>query len=151
MSAVPPKRLQVLSEVCASWIWTVRQGYGLFSGDSVRMVRTERGRGMEPANKRKLFDPPAQPSSVEVSACCVYTRRRWHLAAPPDPVGRAVYVCVQGPTKLPDQLASDEPHRVWLAFLVDRYRLVQTRSCEELAMIMQVCAVRALLYPARVA
>lgn len=46
---------------------------------------------------------------------------------------------VQGPTKLPDQLASDEPHRVWLAFLVDRYRLVQTRSCEELAMIMQVC------------
>lgn len=66
MSAVPPKRLQVLSEVCASWIWTVRQGYGLFSGEAVRMVRTERGRGVEPANKRKLFDPPAQPSSVEV-------------------------------------------------------------------------------------
>ena len=66
MSAVPHRRLQLLSEVCAAWIWTVRQGYGLFSGGSQRMVRSERGRGMEPASKRKMFDPPASPSSVQV-------------------------------------------------------------------------------------
>lgn len=170
LSAVPTYRLMLLSEIGASFCWTVQQRYGLFAGDAVS-VSVSRG------NSRP-FDAPHAPSALRragmegvaaaassgedgptmMAAGVAGLAAGLEGSAGPG-VGVAVggaggggggqHVgtggCALGSSRrttssrvLPDSLVNVQAHHLWLNFFMERYRVVSTRSTEEVAVICHV-------------
>ena len=150
MSAVPPARVALLSEVSSAWAWCLAQGWGLFSGDQWRRslslvqsfdaadaetVTGEQavGRIDAPASEASDEDPPlgeelyTPPSATVLGGGISEAQAYRHLSG-----------SAESPT--PAHLVSTEPHRLWLGFWARCWGACLGSSVGEATLVAQAVA-----------
>jgi hypothetical protein len=101
-------QMRLLDHILSSWKWTISMKLGLFSGTS-----------LQKHSPKGVCEPPTS---------CVGSVRL-------DSIQPGSSTSLQPTVILPPGLCSTEPHRIFISFLEERFKVSRTTNVEELAMI----------------